>query len=133
PQRRACRRPLRLARPATRGARGRGHFRAPKIPGLPLHRTAGDRMSHPITELQAMLVAALRAGDLPVFDAPPAGATPPYLAIARHDMVPRDADAAPGHEHRVAIHCWAGTPSRKAALALAEHVLAVGLGDLSGP
>lgn len=90
-------------------------------------------MSHPIVELQAMLVAALRAEDQPVFDAPPSGATPPYLAIVRHDVAPRDGDEAPGHEHRVAIHCWAATPSRKAALALAEHVLAVGLGALSGP
>lgn len=89
-------------------------------------------MSHPIVELQAMLVAALRADDLAVFDAPPAGATPPYLALVRHDMVPRDGDDAPGHEHRVAIHCWAGTPSRKAALVLAEHVLTVGLGPLGG-
>lgn len=90
-------------------------------------------MSHPIVELQSMLVAALRAEDLPVFDAPPSGATPPYLAIARHDVVPRDGDEAPGYEHRVAIHCWAATPSRKAALALAEQVLAVGLEPLSGP
>ena len=90
-------------------------------------------MSHPIVDLQAMLVAALRAEDLPVFDAPPSGATPPYLAIVRHDVVPRDADEAPGHEHRVSIHCWAKEPSRKAALALAEHVLAVGLGPLVGP
>jgi hypothetical protein len=89
-------------------------------------------MSHPIVELQAMLVAALRAEDLPVFDAPPSGATPPYLAIVRHDVVPRDGDDAPGHDHRVAIHCWAATPSRKAALVLAEHVLTVGLGPLSG-
>ena len=90
-------------------------------------------MSHPIVELQAMLVAALRADDLPVFDSPPSGATPPYLAIARHDVVPRDGDEAPGHEHRVSIHCWAAAPSRKAALVLAEHVLAVALGPLSGP
>lgn len=89
-------------------------------------------MSHPIVELQAMLVAALRAEDLPVFDAPPSGATPPYLAIVRHDVVSRDGDEAPGHEHRVAIHCWAKEPSRKAALALAEHVMTVGLGPLSG-
>ena len=89
-------------------------------------------MSHPIVELQAMLVAALRAEDLPVFDAPPSGATPPYLAIVRHDVVPRDGDEAPGHEHRVSIHCWAATPSRKAALVLAERVLTVGLGPLSG-
>lgn len=89
-------------------------------------------MTHPIVELQAMLVAALRAEDLVVFDAPPSGATPPYLAIVRHDVVPRDGDAAPGHEHRVSIHCWADTPSRKAALALAEQVLALGLGPLGG-
>lgn len=89
-------------------------------------------MSHPIVDLQALLVAALRAEDLPVFDSPPSGAAPPYLAIVRHDVVTRDGDEAPGHEHRVSIHCWAGTPSRKAALALAEHVLTVGLGPLSG-
>lgn len=89
-------------------------------------------MSHPIVALQAMLVAALRAETLAVFDSPPSGATPPYLAIARHDLVSRDGDDAPGHEHRVAIHCWADTPSRKAALDLAEQVLAVGLGPLSG-
>jgi len=90
-------------------------------------------MSHPIIELQAMLATALRAEDLAMFDAPPSGAAPPYLAIVRHDVAPRDGDEAPGHEHRVAIHCWAATPSRKAALALAEQVLAVGLGPLSGP
>jgi hypothetical protein len=90
-------------------------------------------MSHPIVELQTMLVAALRAEDLLVFDSPPSGATPPYLAVARHDVVPRDGDEAPGHEHRVAIHCWAKEPSRKAALALAEQVLAVGQGPMAGP
>ena len=81
-------------------------------------------MSHPIIELQAMLVAALRAARaVPVFDAPPSGAAPPYLAIVRHDMVPRDGDEAPGHEHRVAVHCWAKEPSRKAALVLAKLAL----------
>lgn len=93
-------------------------------------------MSHPIVELQTMLVTALRADvgliGVPVFDAPPAGASPPYLAIVRHDLVPRDGDAAPGFEHRVAIHCWADAPSRRSALALAERVLAVGLGALTG-
>lgn len=83
-------------------------------------------MSHPITALQAMLVTALRedAGlaGVGVFDAPPQEAVPPYLAIARHDLVRRDADDAPGAEHRVALHCWADAPSRKAALALAERV-----------
>lgn len=93
-------------------------------------------MSHPIVDLQTMLVGALRAdaglAGVPVFDAPPAGAAPPYLAIVRHDLVPRDGDMAPGSEHRVAIHCWAAAPSRQSALALAERVLAVGLGPLSG-
>jgi hypothetical protein len=93
-------------------------------------------MSHPILSLQAMLVAALRAdsglADVPVFDAPPLGSSAPYLAIARHDVVPRDGDDAPGWEHRVLIHVWAGEPSRKAVLALAERVLAVGLGAMSG-
>lgn len=85
-------------------------------------------MSHPIIALQAALVAALReALEIPVFDAPPKGAVPPYLAIARHDVVPRDGDLAPGHEHRLLLHIWAGEPSRRAALELAETVLAVAL------
>lgn len=83
-------------------------------------------MSHPILALQTMLVAALRAdaalAGVPVFDAPPVGVDPPYLAILRHDVAPRDSDAAPGHEHRLTVHCWADAPSRKAALALAERV-----------
>ena len=58
-------------------------------------------MSHPIIELQAMLVAALRAEDLPVFDTPPSGATPPYLAIVRHDVVSRDGDAAPATDSKI--------------------------------
>ncbi len=89
-------------------------------------------MTHPIVELQAMLVGALRAEGLAVHDAPPAGETPPYLAITRHDVAPRDGDAAPGHEHRLAIHCWAKEPSRKAALALAEMALGVVMGPLDG-
>ncbi len=86
-------------------------------------------MTHPITLLQAALVAALRddpdLADVGIFDAPPQGAAPPYVAIARHDLLPRDGDAAPGHEHRLTLHVWAGQPSRKAALAIAERVLAV--------
>ncbi|MGV3490145.1 MAG: DUF3168 domain-containing protein [Devosia sp.] len=86
-------------------------------------------MTHPITLLQSALVSALR--DTPdlagvgVFDAPAKGATAPYVAIARHDLLSRDGDAAPGHEHRLTLHVWAGQPSRKAALAIAERVLAV--------
>ena len=93
-------------------------------------------MTHPILILQGMLVAALRAddelADIAVFDTPPTGKSPPYLAIARHDVVPRDGDEAPGWEHRVLILVWASEPSRKAVLVLAERVLAVGLGALSG-
>lgn len=83
-------------------------------------------MTHPIVALQEMLVTALRADaaltGVGVFDAPPRDAVPPYLAIARHDAVPRDGDLAPGFEHRIALHCWADAPSRKAALALGERV-----------
>ncbi len=86
-------------------------------------------MSHPIVALQSALVAALRAdaglAGVGVFDAPLRGASAPYLVIARHDLLPRDGDLAPGFEHRVAVHCWAVDPSRKAALALAERVVAV--------
>lgn len=89
-------------------------------------------MTHPIIELQAALVAALKAdtglADVGVFDAPPQGAAPSYVAIARHDLLPRDADLAPGHEHRVTLHVWAGQPSRRAALAIAERVVAVAEG-----
>ncbi|HZY68734.1 MAG TPA: DUF3168 domain-containing protein [Devosia sp.] len=81
-------------------------------------------MTHPITLLQAALVAALRAElEPPVFDAPPRGASPPYLVIARHDALPRDGDVAPGYEHRLLLHAWAPSASRKAALALAEQAV----------
>ncbi|MDC9823824.1 DUF3168 domain-containing protein [Devosia sp. ZB163] len=78
-------------------------------------------MTHPIIELQSALVANLR-GDpglagVGIFDAPPQAASPPYVAIARHDLLPRDGD--------VTLHVWAGQPSRKAALAIAERVVAV--------
>jgi hypothetical protein len=97
-------------------------------------------MSHPIVLLQGALVAALLADaelaalvGTRVFDAPPKGATAPYVAIARHDLLAHDGDGTPGYEHRLALHAWAAEPSRKAALAIAERVLAVALGgDLSG-
>ena len=86
-------------------------------------------MTHPIILLQAALVAALRddpdLDGVGIFDAPPQGASAPYVAIARHDLLSRDGDAAPGHEHRVTLHVWADQPSRKAALAIAERVVAV--------
>jgi hypothetical protein len=85
-------------------------------------------MSHPIVHLQAALVTALRAEiEPPVFDAPPRDAVPPYVTIARHDVLPRDGDMAPGHEHRVLLHLWAADASRKTVLAVAEDVIDVAL------
>src|SRR6218665_944238 len=84
---------------------------------------------HPIILLQSTLVTTLRddpdLAAVGIFDAPPHGASAPYVAIARHDLLSRDGDAAPGHEHRVTLHVWAGQPSRKAALAIAGRVVAV--------
>ena len=85
-------------------------------------------MSHPIVQLQAALVTALRAEiEPPVFDAPPKDSAPPYVTIARHDVLPRDGDMAPGHEHRVLLHVWAADASRKSVLAIAEDVIDVAL------
>lgn len=85
-------------------------------------------MTHPIVLLQAALVTALRAEiEPPVFDAPPKETSPPYLAIVRHDLVPRDGDATPGHEHRLLLHVWTADPSRKAVLAIAEEVVEIAL------
>ena len=47
------------------------------------------------------------------------------IVIARHDLVPRDADAAPGNDHRVLLHLWHPEPSRKAVLAIADAAAAV--------
>jgi hypothetical protein len=99
-------------------------------------------MTHPIVALQGSLIPALRAdavltaliGTNAVFDAPPKDQHPPYVLVARHDLLPRDGDLAPGHEHRLLIHVWAREPSRKAAVEIAERVLAVALGAaLDGP
>jgi hypothetical protein len=85
-------------------------------------------MSHPIVHLQAALVTALRAEiEPPVFDAPPKETSPPYVTIARHDVLPRDGDMAPGNEHRVLLHVWAADASRKSVLAVAEDVIDVAL------
>lgn len=89
-------------------------------------------MTHPIVALQAALVTALEAdvdlatlvGAGGVFDAPPQNRPAPYVVIDRHDIRQADGDGAPGQEHRVLIHCWADQPSRKAALAIAERVMA---------
>ncbi|MET3926183.1 DUF3168 domain-containing protein [Devosia sp. 2618] len=94
---------------------------------------------HPISLLQGALVAALK-GDVSlaaivgdgVFDAPPRGAVAPYVVIARHDVLQRDGDEAPGQEHRVLIHCRGDQPSRKRALDMAVRVVAVALGLSAG-
>ena len=91
-------------------------------------------MSNPIVAFQAALIAAFQSDlqlmvlvDGGIFDAPPKGERPPYVTVARHDLAPRDGDAAPGWEHRVVLHAWAVEASRKAALAIADRVLAVAL------
>jgi len=91
---------------------------------------------HPIAALQAALVTALRTdtallallGPDGVFDAPPRDRPAPYVVIERHDMRQNDTDAVPGQEHRVLLHCWAGQPSRRAALDIAARVVAAGTG-----
>jgi hypothetical protein len=89
---------------------------------------------HPILAVQGALVAALK-GDAAlaaivgdgVFDAPPKGRAAPYVVIARHDVIQRDGDLAVMQEHRVLVHCWGDQPSRKAALGMADRVVAVAL------
>lgn len=97
-------------------------------------------MTHPIVELQASFVAALLAdsqlttalGSAAVYDAPPKNAEAPYVAIVRHDVLQRDGDGAPGHDHRLLIQCWHSQASRKAVLTIADRVIAVALAaDLS--
>jgi len=85
-------------------------------------------MSHPIVALQKGLVAALQGApeltEVEVFDAPPKGAVPPWIAVARHDVLPRDGDLTPGFEHRLVLQCWAPDASRKAVLGLVSAALA---------
>ena len=85
-------------------------------------------MTHPLVALQAGLVAAWRTAGLAVFDAPPAGQAPPYVTIARHDVLPRDGDTTPGNEHRLLLHVWTDDASRKSAISLVETVVDVALG-----
>lgn len=90
---------------------------------------------HPIVQLQTALVDALGAdaalaaliGPGGIYDAPPRARTPPYVVIDRHDVRQADGDLTPGQEHRVLLHCWSDQPSRKAALEMAQRVVAVGL------
>lgn len=88
-------------------------------------------MSHPITHLQTQFIAALDAdstlfaliGADAVFDHPPKAKTSPYVCMARHDLLSRNTDAAPGHEHRVQFDIWFPKPDRTGALAIAERVV----------
>ena len=90
---------------------------------------------HAIVALQGALVGALNAdadlvaliGAGAVFDAPPKGRSGAYIVVARHDVLARDGDNAPGHDHRVLLNVWHGEASRKAVLAVAERVVAVAL------
>jgi|GEM_PF-491622 len=92
-------------------------------------------MTHPIVELQASLVAALLAdgqltaalGGDAVYDTPPKNAQAPYVAIVRHDVLPRDGDDTPGNDHRLLLQCWHSQASRKAVLGIADRVIAVAL------
>jgi len=84
-------------------------------------------VSHPIVALQAALVGAWAAAGLAVSDMPPRAQAPPYGAIARHDLLARDGDGAPGWEHRVVLHVWAKEARRAEALALAQGLMAVAL------
>ena len=49
------------------------------------------------------------------------------MVIARHDVLPRDGDVAPGHEHRVLVHRLGARAEPQAALEMAERVVAVAL------
>ena len=85
-------------------------------------------MTHPIVQLQAALVVARGAGrEPPGVDSPPRDTSPPYVAIVRHDVLPRDGDGTPGHEHRLLLHVWTTDASRKAVLAIAEDVVEIAL------
>ena len=97
-------------------------------------------MTHPIVALQGAMVAALRADAAltaligpAVFDAPPRGQVAPYVVIARHDVLPRDGDAAPGNDHRVTLNIWHPESSRKSVLAIADAAGAVLLAGMLAP
>jgi hypothetical protein len=94
-----------------------------------------------MTALQAALVSALAAdpavasaiGSDGILDAPPQGRHPPYLAISRHDALNRDADLAPGADHRMSLTIWVPRASRATALAIAADVTRVALFALGDP
>jgi len=90
-------------------------------------------MQAEMMSLQAALVSAFAAdtaltaliGADGVVDAPPKGREAPYVTIARHDCVRRDGLDAPGTDHRLIFHAWAGRASRRAALEIAARLEAV--------
>jgi len=99
-------------------------------------------MSHPIVDLQASILVLLNAdaplisliGSDGVFDMAPKGKSGPYIAIVRHDLLARDADEAPGFDHRIQFRVWNPSPNRSGVLAPAQRVVAVLTGqDLSTP
>ena len=99
-------------------------------------------MTHPVADLQASILTFLNA-DAPligfigtdgIFDMAPKGKTGPHIAIVRHDLFTRDADEAPGYDHRIQFRVWNPSPSRAGVLAPAQRVVAVLLSqDLSTP
>jgi len=97
-------------------------------------------MTHPINDLQTALVAALAAdaaliaaiGDDAVFDAVPKKKKAPFVVVARHDVLARNADLAPGYDHRVRLDAWYPEPDRTGLTTIVERVVAVlGESDLS--
>lgn len=90
-------------------------------------------MSHPIIELQTSIISQLNTdtalistiGSEAIFDMPPKGKSGPFLVFSRHDLIVRDADIAPGNEHRIQLSIRVQEPNRAEALALAERVVLV--------
>ncbi len=99
-------------------------------------------MTHPIVDLQTSILTLLNAdaslvgfiGANGVFDMAPKGKSGPYIAILRHDLLARNADDAPGFDHRIQFRVWNPSPNRSGVLAPADRVVAVLTGqDLSTP
>lgn len=90
-------------------------------------------MIHSATLLQTSILAALApdatltalVGAGGVFDRVPKAKSAPYITIARHDVLARDADLAPGSDHRLQFEAWYPQPDRSGALAIAERLIAL--------
>lgn len=97
-------------------------------------------MTHAATLLQTNILTAL-APDVQLtaligadgtFDRAPKARQAPYVTLARHDVLARDADLAPGNDHRLQFDAWYPSPDRSGALAIAERLVSVLLAaDLS--